>query len=66
MSSLLARIVRPATRPASPFGPDAIEVGPRALRVGDGLDEQVELGPVISCGPAPTVSSNSSDAWTIR
>ena len=36
MSSLLARIVRPATRPASPFGPDAIEVGPRALRVGDG------------------------------
>ena len=36
MSSLLARIVHPATRPASPFGPDAIEVGPRALRVGDG------------------------------
>ena len=36
MSSLLARIVRPATRPPSPFGPDAIEVGPRALQVGDG------------------------------
>ena len=36
MSSLLARIVQPATRPASPFGPDAIEVGPWALRVGDG------------------------------
>ncbi len=36
MSRLLARIVHPATRPASPFGPDAIEVGPRALQVGDG------------------------------
>ena len=36
MSSLLSRIPRPATRPASPFGPDAIEVRPRALRVGDG------------------------------
>jgi type IV secretory pathway VirB4 component len=36
VSRLLARIVHPATRPASPFGPDAIEVGPRALRVGDG------------------------------
>jgi hypothetical protein len=31
MSSLLSRIPRPATRPASPFGPDAIEVRPRAL-----------------------------------
>lgn len=36
MSRLPARIVHPTTRPASPFGPDAIEVGPRALRVGDG------------------------------
>jgi type IV secretory pathway VirB4 component len=36
VSSLLARIPRPATRTPSPFGPDAIEVGPRALRVGDG------------------------------
>ena len=36
MSSLLSRIPRPAARPASPFGPDAIEVRPRALRVGDG------------------------------
>ena len=36
MSSLLARIVHPAARPPSPFGPDAIEVGPWALRVGDG------------------------------
>jgi type IV secretory pathway VirB4 component len=36
MTRLLSRIPRPTTRPASPFGPDAIEVGPRALRVGDG------------------------------
>jgi len=36
VSSLLARIVHPAARPPSPFGPDAIEVGPWALRVGDG------------------------------
>ena len=36
MSSLLSRIPRPTSRPASPFGPDAIEVRPRALRVGDG------------------------------
>ena len=36
MTRLLARLPRPAARPASPFGPDAIEVGPRALRVGDG------------------------------
>ena len=36
MTSLLSRIPRPAARPPSPFGPDAIEVGPRALRVGDG------------------------------
>ena len=36
MTSLLARIPRPATRAPSPFGPDAIEVGPRSLRIGDG------------------------------
>jgi len=36
MTGLLSRIARPAGRPASPFGPDAIEVHPRALRVGDG------------------------------
>ncbi|MDA8285951.1 MAG: conjugal transfer protein TraC, partial [Actinomycetota bacterium] len=36
MTSLFARIPRPATRPASPFGPDGVEVGSRALRVGDG------------------------------
>ncbi|MCU4187365.1 hypothetical protein K6U06_23585 [Acidiferrimicrobium sp. IK] len=36
MTGLLSRIARPASRPASPFGPDAIEVHPRALRVGDG------------------------------
>ena len=36
MTSLFARIPRPASRPASPFGPDGVEVGPRALRVGDG------------------------------
>ncbi len=36
MTGLLSRIPRPAGRPASPFGPDAIEVRPRALRVGDG------------------------------
>ncbi|MDA8285872.1 MAG: conjugal transfer protein TraC [Actinomycetota bacterium] len=36
MSKLLARIPRPAARPATPFGPDSIEVHPRALRVGDG------------------------------
>src|SRR6202522_2440135 len=36
MTRLLSRIARPAARPASPFGPDAIEVGARNLRVGDG------------------------------
>ena len=36
MTGLLSRIARPATHPASPSGPDAIEVRPRALRVGDG------------------------------
>ena len=36
MTRLLSRIPRPAGRPASPFGPDAIEVGARNLRVGDG------------------------------
>ena len=36
MTGLLSRIARPASRPASPLGPDAIEVHPRALRVGDG------------------------------
>ncbi|MGH7747326.1 MAG: VirB4 family type IV secretion system protein, partial [Candidatus Dormibacteria bacterium] len=36
MNRLLPRIPRPAGRPPSPFGPDAIEVGPRNLRVGDG------------------------------
>jgi type IV secretory pathway VirB4 component len=36
VTSLFARIPRPASRPASPFGPDGVEVGPRALRVGDG------------------------------
>ena len=36
MTSLLSRIPRPASRPPSPFGPDAIEVGPRAVRIGDG------------------------------
>ncbi len=36
MSKLLARIPRPAAKPATPFGPDSVEVHPRALRVGDG------------------------------
>ncbi|MDA8285572.1 MAG: conjugal transfer protein TraC, partial [Actinomycetota bacterium] len=36
MSKLLARIPRPAAKPATPFGPDSVEVRPRALRVGDG------------------------------
>ncbi len=36
MSRLLARIPRPAAKPATPFGPDSVEVHPRALRVGDG------------------------------
>ncbi len=36
MTGLLSRIPRPAARPPSPFGPDAIEVGPRAVRIGDG------------------------------
>jgi type IV secretory pathway VirB4 component len=36
MTSLLARIPRSAPRVPSPFGPDAIEVGPRSLRIGDG------------------------------
>ena len=35
MSSLLHRMARPVTRPPSPFGPHAVEVGPRALRVGE-------------------------------
>jgi type IV secretory pathway VirB4 component len=36
MSRLLSRLPRPTVRPPSPFGPDAVEVGPRSLRVGDG------------------------------
>jgi hypothetical protein len=36
MSRLLARLPRPAAKPATPFGPDSIEVHPRSLRVGDG------------------------------
>jgi hypothetical protein len=36
MSKLLTRIPRPAAKPATPFGPDSVEVHPRALRVGDG------------------------------
>jgi type IV secretory pathway VirB4 component len=36
MSKLLSRIPRPAAKPATPFGPDSVEVHPRALRVGDG------------------------------
>jgi type IV secretory pathway VirB4 component len=36
MSKLLARIPRPAAKPATPFGPDSVEVHPRALRVGNG------------------------------
>ncbi|HXQ19836.1 MAG TPA: hypothetical protein VN781_09460, partial [Acidimicrobiales bacterium] len=36
MSSLLHRMARSAPRPPSPFGPDSVEVGPRALRVGEG------------------------------
>ena len=36
MSRLLARIPRPAAKPATPFGPDSVEVHPRALRVGEG------------------------------
>jgi len=35
VSSLLHRMARPVTRPPSPFGPHAVEVGPRALRVGE-------------------------------
>ena len=35
MSKLLA-LPRPAAKPATPFGPDSVEVHPRALRVGDG------------------------------
>lgn len=30
------RMARSAPRPPSPFGPDCVEVGPRALRVGEG------------------------------
>ena len=30
------RMARSAPRPPSPFGPDSVEVGPRALRVGEG------------------------------
>jgi type IV secretory pathway VirB4 component len=33
---LLHRMARPVTRPPSPFGPESVEVGPRALRVGEG------------------------------
>ncbi|MHB1920028.1 MAG: VirB4 family type IV secretion system protein [Acidimicrobiales bacterium] len=36
MSRLLARIPRPAAKPAVAFGPDSVEVRPRALRVGEG------------------------------
>ena len=36
MRDLLARIPRPTVKPATPFGPDSVEVHPRALRVGDG------------------------------
>ena len=41
MTGLLARLPRPrrshgSGRAASAFGPDAVEVGPRSLRVGDG------------------------------
>jgi hypothetical protein len=36
MTKLLARIPRPAAKPATPFGPDSVEVHPRALRVGEG------------------------------
>ncbi len=36
MSNLLSRITRPPTKPATPFGPDSLEVHPRALRVGEG------------------------------
>jgi len=36
VSGLLHRMVRSAPRPPSPFGPDSVEVGPRALRVGEG------------------------------
>ena len=36
MSNLLARIPHPTAKPATPFGPDSVEVHPRALRVGDG------------------------------
>jgi len=36
VSSLLHRMARSAPRPPSPFGPDSVEVGPRALRLGEG------------------------------
>jgi len=36
MRDLLARIPRPTVKPATPFGPDSVEVHPRALRVGEG------------------------------
>jgi len=32
----LHRMARSAPRPPSPFGPDSVEIGPRALRVGEG------------------------------
>ena len=35
MSRLAARIPRPVAKPATPFGPDSVEVHPRALRVGE-------------------------------
>jgi hypothetical protein len=35
MKRLLARIPHPAVAPATPFGPDSLEVHPRALRVGN-------------------------------
>jgi type IV secretory pathway VirB4 component len=36
MSKLLTRIPRPAAKPATPFGPDSVEVHPRALRAAEG------------------------------
>jgi hypothetical protein len=36
MTKLLARLPRPTTRPSSAFGPESVEVRPRALRVGEG------------------------------
>ncbi len=36
MSGLLGSRARRGARPAAPFGPDSVEVGPRGLRIGDG------------------------------